>query len=75
MLVGTPRARKEAGKGRKKKEGENGGNKGAPSYDTGRAPSYDESILGHPRKKGRGRKEERKGQVFPATNKRPGTHQ
>ena len=33
LLAGTPRARKEGGKGRKKREREKGGNKGAPSYD------------------------------------------
>ena len=58
------------------------------SKDTpkGRAPSYDESIQGRPRKrvkrgkregkKERGRERERRERkVFPATNNRPGTHQ
>ena len=56
-----------------------------------KVPSYDKSIQGHPRreegeregkkerKKERGRererREKRKRQVFPATNKRPETHQ
>ena len=60
----------------------------APKEERRRIPSYDESIQGHPRKKegeerrkrkkeGGRKGEERKGkrQVFPATNKRPGTHQ
>ena len=56
------------------------------THQKGRAPSYDESIQGRPRKrvkrgkregkKERGREgERRERKVFPATNNRPGTHQ
>ena len=44
LLVNTPCARKEGGRGRKKREGKKEGNKGAPSYDT--------SVQGHTRKEG-----------------------
>ena len=63
--------------------------KDTPKEERRRVPSYDKSIQGHPRRKevgegkekGRkregekGRGEKRKGQVFPATKNRPGTHQ
>ena len=61
--------------------------KDTPKEERRRVPSYDESIQGHPRRKEgeerkerkregeKGRGENRKRQVFPATNKRPGTHQ
>ena len=45
LLVDPPRARKGGGRGRKKREGEKEGSKGAPSYDT--------SVQGHtPKRKG-----------------------
>ena len=53
-----------------------------------KVPSYDKSIQGHPRREEgeregkkerererKGEERKRKRQVFPATNKRPGTHQ
>ena len=62
--------------------------KDTPKKERRRVPSYDKSIQGHPRRKEgeerkerkqreeeKGRGEKSKKQVFPATNKRPGTHQ
>ena len=63
--------------------------KDTPKEERRRVPSYDKSIQGHPRRKEvgegkekerkregeKGRGEKRKGQVFPATKNRPGTHQ
>ena len=40
-----------------------------------KVPSYDKSIQGHPRREEGEREGKKKRQVFPATNKRPGTHQ
>ena len=92
LLVNTPRARKGGREGGKEKEGEKEAKvfpaTAQASKDTpkGRAPSYDESIQGRPRKrvkrgkregkKERGREgERRERKVFPATNNRAGTHQ
>ena len=69
LLVNTPHGRKEGGRGRKKREGKNEGNKRCSqlrhkrprTHQKGRAPSYDQSIQGHPRKKeGEERKERKK---------------
>ena len=57
--------------------------KDTPKEERRRVTSYDESIQGHPNKKEvKERKEKRergkregRGQVFPATHKRPRTHQ
>ena len=93
LLVNTPRARKEGGgeeekrrKERRKQRCSQLRHKRPRTHQKGRAPSYDESIQGRPRKrvkrgkregkKERGRERERRERkVFPATNNRPGTHQ
>ena len=64
LLVGTPRARKEGGEGEEEKRRRERRRcsqlrrKRPGTHQKGRAPSYDESIQGHPRKKeGEERKE------------------
>ena len=93
LLVNTPRMRKEGGgegekrrRERRKQRCSQLRRKRPRTHQKGRAPSYDESIQGRPRKrekrgkregkKERGRERERRERkVFPATNNRPGTHQ
>ena len=89
LLVNTPRARKEGGGEEKKRRRERRQrcsqlrHKHPRTHQKGRAPSYDESIQGRPRKRVRrgkreGKKERRRERerrerkVFPATNNRPG---
>ena len=67
---------KEERKGKKVFPATTQASKDTPKEERRRVPSYDESKEGKKRKEKRERgKREGRGQVFPATNKRPGTHQ
>ena len=60
LLVNTPRARKEGGGKEEKRRRERRKQRCSRTHQKGRAPSYDESIQGRPRKRVKRGKRERK---------------